>query len=120
MDNDAVWLLSIKVKRKCYFAVSQVEYGVRNLVATKDPRLTVVMDCQGTKTFGFPVQMLKSCIVLVQEHYPMRLASFFVINAPPLVRAVANAIIQVKSPPFFTRHLLVFISVNISRAGVSL
>jgi len=73
-----------------------VEYGLQNLVTTDDPRLTVVMDCRGLSVFGFPVHMLKSCVVLVQEHYPMRLASFFLINAPPLVRAVANAIIQVR------------------------
>jgi len=73
-----------------------VEYGLQNLITTDDPRLTVVMDCRGTSVFGFPVHMLKSCVVLVQEHYPMRLASFFLINAPPLVRAVANAIIQVR------------------------
>lgn len=76
-------------------AVSQVEYGVQNLLSSEDPRLTVVMDCRGTSVLGFPVQMLKSCVALVQEHYPMRLASFFLINAPPLVRVVANAIIQV-------------------------
>jgi hypothetical protein len=78
--------------------LSQVEYGVQNLLSSEDPRLTVVMDCRGTSVFGFPVQMLKSCVALVQEHYPMRLASFFLINAPPLVRVVANAIIQMLRP----------------------
>ncbi|KAG0630944.1 hypothetical protein M758_1G215400 [Ceratodon purpureus] len=78
--------------------ISQVEYGIQNLLTMDDPRLTVVMDCQGTTAFGFPVKMLKSCVALVQEHYPMRLASLFVVNAPPLVHAVANAIIQMLRP----------------------
>ena len=104
------------MNRKGFFAVSQVEYGIQNLVTTDDPRLTVVMDCRGTTVFGFPVHMMKSCVDLVQEHYPRRLASLFVVNAPPLVRAVANAIIQVEFLHLsFTYYLGVFVSVNISK-----
>jgi hypothetical protein len=75
--------------------VSQVEYGLRDKVARDDARLTAVMDCQGTSAIGFPLNMMKSCSVLVQENYPMRLAALFVINLPPIVQVLANAVLQV-------------------------
>jgi len=78
--------------------VSQVEHGLRNKVLKDDARLTVVMDCQGTSVFGFPLNMVKSCSVLVQEHYPTRLAALFVINLPPVVQVLANAVLQVVKP----------------------
>uniref|UniRef100_A0A0D6R7H5 CRAL-TRIO domain-containing protein n=1 Tax=Araucaria cunninghamii TaxID=56994 RepID=A0A0D6R7H5_ARACU len=78
--------------------VSQVEYGVLNMLNSDDPRITVLMDCQGISTFKFPVQMMKSCCVLVQDHYPTRLASFYVVNLSPIVRVIAQAIIQVLKP----------------------
>lgn len=76
-------------------AVSQVEYGLRNKVPKDDARLTVVMDCQGTSAIGFPLNMMKSCSVLVQKNYPTRLAALFVINLPPIVQVLANAVLQV-------------------------
>eukprot|EP01018_Ginkgo_biloba_P034013 Gb_41254 [translate_table: standard] len=78
--------------------VSQVEYGVLHLINVEDPRITVLMDCEGISAFGFPVQMMKSCAVLVQEHYPTRLASLFVVNLSPVLRVIAQAIIQVLKP----------------------
>lgn len=75
-------------------AVSQVEYGLQN-IEMLDGRLTVVMDCHGTSALGFPVHMMKSCSVLVQENYPTRLASLLIINLPPVVRVIANAVMQV-------------------------
>ena len=76
-------------------AVSQVEYGLRDKVPKDDARLTVVMDCQGTSVIGFPLNMMKSCSVLVQENYPTRLAALFVINLPSIVQVLANAVLQV-------------------------
>jgi hypothetical protein len=76
-------------------AVSQVEHGVLHMLSEEDARLTVVIDCEGTTAFGFPVQMMKTCIVLVQENYPTRLASLFVINLSPVMHMVANTIMQV-------------------------
>lgn len=86
-------------------AVSQVEYGSRNKVPKDDAHLTVVMDCQGTSAIGFPLNMMKSCSVLVQENYPTRLAAFFVINLPPIVQVLANAVLQV----FFSLILVYFL-----------
>ncbi len=76
-------------------AVSQVEHGVLHMLSEEDARLTVVIDCEGTTAFGFPVKMMKTCIVLVQENYPTRLASLFVINLSPVMHMVANTIMQV-------------------------
>ncbi|KAH8955559.1 hypothetical protein BDL97_08G145400 [Sphagnum fallax] len=78
--------------------VSQVEHGVLHMLSEEDARLTVVIDCEGTTAFGFPVQMMKTCIVLVQENYPTRLASLFVINLSPVMHMVANTIMQVLKP----------------------
>lgn len=66
-----------------------------HLLHSADPRLTVIMDCDGTPAIGFPVSMMKSCSLLVQEHYPTRLGKLFVINLPPVVKVIANAVIQV-------------------------
>lgn len=76
-------------------AVSQVDNGLRYKVPKDDARLTVVMDCQGTSAIGFPLNMMKSCSVLVQENYPTRLAALYVINLPPIVQVLANAVLQV-------------------------
>lgn len=87
--------LSSYVKLNIVGAVSQVEHRLRNKMPKDDPRLTVVMDCRGTSAFGFPLNLIKSCSVLVQEHYPTRLAALFVINLPPIVQVLANAVLQV-------------------------
>lgn len=66
-----------------------------HLVNDADPRITVIMDCKGTTAIGFPLQMMKTCAVLVQDNYPTRLAALFAVNLPPVVRVLANAVIQV-------------------------
>ncbi|CAM6093373.1 unnamed protein product [Calypogeia fissa] len=81
--------------RFCQAVVSQVEYGILNLLNDVDPRITVIMDCKGTSAIGFPVHMMKTCAVLVQDNFPTRLASLFAVNLPPVVKIVANAVIQV-------------------------
>ncbi|KAI5084086.1 hypothetical protein GOP47_0000255 [Adiantum capillus-veneris] len=78
--------------------LSQVEYGITHLLRTEDPRITVILDCEGTPALGFPINMLKSCCARVQENYPTRLAALFVVNLPPVVRVIAQAIIQVLKP----------------------
>lgn len=78
--------------------LSQVEYGVANLLYEEDPRITVIIDCEGTPALGFPVHMLKSFCVLMQENYPTRLGALFVVNLPSVVRVIAQAIIQVLKP----------------------
>lgn len=93
--------------------VSQVEYGVLHLLNLEDQRITVLMDCEGIPTFGFPVQMMKSCSILVQLHYPTRLASLLVVNLSPVVRVIAKAIIQVLKP--VTRKKLHIVGDNYQR-----
>jgi len=93
--------------------VSQVEYGVLHLLNLEDQRITVLMDCEGIPAFGFPVQMMKSCSILVQLHYPTRLASLLVVNLSPVVRVIAKAIIQVLKP--VTRKKLHIVGDNYQR-----
>lgn len=78
--------------------VSQVEYGVLHLVNIQDPRITVLMDCEGVSTFRFPMQMMRSCSTILQDHFPNRLALMFVIRLPPVVRVIAQTLIQVLKP----------------------
>eukprot|EP01018_Ginkgo_biloba_P011483 Gb_23883 [translate_table: standard] len=78
--------------------VSQVEYGVLHFLYSGDSRITVIIDCEKTFAFGFPMQMVKSCIVVVQQHFPARLASLFVMNLPPIMRIITKAFIQVLTP----------------------
>ncbi|MCO5598281.1 hypothetical protein L7F22_052373 [Adiantum nelumboides] len=87
-------------ERPCFAqaVLSQVEYGVTHLLRDEDPRITVILDCEGTPALGFPINMLKSCCARVQENYPTRLASLLVVNLPPVVRVIAQAIIQVLKP----------------------
>ncbi|KAJ0983976.1 hypothetical protein J5N97_002332 [Dioscorea zingiberensis] len=79
--------------------VSQLELGILHLVNEEDPRITVLMDCEGLSPFRFPMNMLRSCSSLVQDHFPNRLATLFLIRLPPLVRVVAQTFIQVLKPP---------------------
>lgn len=79
------------------FVVSQLEYGILHLVNTEDPRVTVLMDCQGVSAVRFPMQIMRSFSSLVQDHYPNRLALLFVTRLPSVVRVIAQALIQVIS-----------------------
>ncbi|XP_077214056.1 uncharacterized protein LOC143848888 [Tasmannia lanceolata] len=78
--------------------VSQIEHGVLHLVNVEDPRITVLIDCEGISTIKFPMQMMRSFSGLVQDHYPNRLGLLFVIRLPPLVRVIAQTFIQVLKP----------------------
>lgn len=84
-----------------------------HLLNLEDQRITVLMDCEGIPAFGFPVQMMKSCSILVQLHYPTRLASLLVVNLSPVVRVIAKAIIQVLKP--VTRKKLHIVGDNYQR-----
>ncbi|KAF3794083.1 Phosphatidylinositol/phosphatidylcholine transfer protein [Nymphaea thermarum] len=78
--------------------VSQVEYGIMNLVNKDDPRITVVLDCERISALRFPMKMMKYCSTLMQDHYPNRLASLLVIRLPPVVRLLAQTFIQLLKP----------------------
>ncbi|XP_077236942.1 uncharacterized protein LOC143878555 [Tasmannia lanceolata] len=46
--------------------VSQIEHGVLHLVNVEDPRITVLIDCEGISTIKFPMQMMG--LLLLQRH----------------------------------------------------
>lgn len=77
--------------------VSQVEHGILHLVNTENPQITVLVDCEGI-SLRFPMQLLRSCSVTLQENYPNRLGCLFVIRLPPVVRVIAQTFIQVLKP----------------------
>ncbi|XP_077216549.1 uncharacterized protein LOC143851107 [Tasmannia lanceolata] len=78
--------------------VSQIEHGVLHLVNVEDPRITVLMDCEGVSAIRFPMQMLRSFSGLLQDHYPNRLGVLFIVRLPPIVRVIAQTFIQVLKP----------------------
>lgn len=77
---------------------SQVEHGIVHLVHPEDPLVTVLMDCEGLTPFRFPVQMMRSCATLLQDHYPNRLAALFVVRLPSVARVIAQTLFQVLRP----------------------
>lgn len=76
-------------------AVSQVEAGVLKLGSREDPSITVLVDCECKRTSGFPMERFKSRALLLQDHYPLRLAALLVVNLPPEMRGVAHEVIKV-------------------------
>lgn len=86
--------------RPCFVqaVVSQVEQGVLHLVNEENPRITVLVDCEGLSPLKFPMQMMRSCSTLVQDHYPDRLGTLFVIRLPSVVRVIAQTFFQVLKP----------------------
>lgn len=76
-------------------AVSQIEHGVLHLVDTENPQITILLDCEGLSPLRFPMQIMRSCSSLLQDHFPNRLGCLFVIRLPPVVRVVAQTFIQV-------------------------
>ncbi|XP_059626635.1 uncharacterized protein LOC132269461 [Cornus florida] len=78
--------------------VSQVEHGVLHLVDSKNPQITVLVDCEGLSPLRFPMQVMRSCSTLLQDHFPNRLGCLFVIRLPPVVRVIAQTFIQDLKP----------------------
>ncbi|XP_022752756.1 uncharacterized protein LOC111301401 isoform X2 [Durio zibethinus] len=78
--------------------ISQVEHGVMHLVGPENPEVTVLVDCEGLSPFRIPMQIMRSCSSLLQDHYPNRLGCLFVIRLPPVVRVIAQTFIQVLKP----------------------
>lgn len=90
--------------------VSQIEHGVMNLVDKEHPQITVLMDCKGLSPFGFPMQMMRSCAILLQDHYPRRLGCLAVIRLPAVARVITQTLFQVLKPA--TRQKLRIIGEN--------
>lgn len=75
--------------------VSHVEHGVLHLVNAENPEITVLVDCQGLSPFKIPMQVMRTCSSLLQDHFPNRLGCLFVIRLPPVLRVIAQTFIQV-------------------------
>ncbi|KAL9266685.1 Phosphatidylinositol/phosphatidylcholine transfer protein SFH2-like protein [Drosera capensis] len=87
--------------------VSQVEYGMLNLIGGRNPQMAVLIDCERLPPLKIPLQMMRSCCAIFQEHYPDRLGSMFVIRLPPVLRVLAQTFIQILKP--VTRQRLKFL-----------
>lgn len=92
---------------------SQIEYAILHLVPAEDSLVTVLMDCEGLAPFRFPLHMMRSCAVLLQDYYPNRLAALFVVRLPPIARMIAMTLFQVLRPG--TRQKLRILGENYQR-----
>lgn len=84
--------------RFCQAIISQVEYGVLHLVNSDSTQITVVVDCHGLSPYRIPMQMIRSCLFLLQDHYPGRLGCVFVVRLRPVLRVFCQTLIQVLRP----------------------
>lgn len=82
-------------------AVSNVEHGVLHLVDPENPQITVLVDCEGLSPLKVPMQIIKTCSSLLQDHFPNRLGCLIVIRLPPVLRVIAQTFIQVSFPNLF-------------------
>ncbi|PON51456.1 CRAL-TRIO lipid binding domain containing protein [Trema orientale] len=78
--------------------VSQVEHGVLHLVNAENPEITVLVDCEGLSPFKIPMQVIRTCSTLLQDHFPNRLGCLFVVRLPPVLRVIAQTFIQMLKP----------------------
>ncbi|MBA0850948.1 hypothetical protein Goshw_010010 [Gossypium schwendimanii] len=90
--------ISLPERAMVVAAVSQVEHGIMYLVSPENPEVTVLVDCEGLSPFKIPMQVMRSCSSLLQDHYPNRLGCLFVIRLPSVVRVIAQTFIQVLKP----------------------
>ncbi|KAI4385541.1 hypothetical protein MLD38_003555 [Melastoma candidum] len=78
--------------------ISQVEHGVLHLLDEDNPRITVLVDCEGLAPYKIPMQTMRSCFSILQDHYPGRLGTLFVLRLPAVLRVIAQALLQVLKP----------------------
>ncbi|KAJ1381803.1 CRAL-TRIO lipid binding domain [Sesbania bispinosa] len=93
-SNLVFWHGSDLLHRPCLI----VEYGVLHLVDADNPQITVLVDCEGLSPLRIPMQTIKYCSSLLQDHFPNRLGCLFVIRLPAIVRVIAQTFIQVLKP----------------------
>nr|XP_011461242.1 PREDICTED: SEC14-like protein 5 [Fragaria vesca subsp. vesca] len=84
--------------------ISQVDHGVFHLLDANNTQITVVVDCEGLTPLKIPMQVLRTCSSLLQDHFPNRLGCLFVVRLPPMLRVIAQTFIQVLKP--YTREKL--------------
>ncbi|KAJ6715896.1 SEC14 CYTOSOLIC FACTOR FAMILY PROTEIN / PHOSPHOGLYCERIDE TRANSFER FAMILY PROTEIN [Salix koriyanagi] len=78
--------------------ISQVEYGVLHLVDEDSPQITVLVDCDGISPSKIPMQMMRSCALLLQDNFPNSLGLLLAIRLPAAVQVIAQTFIQVLKP----------------------
>lgn len=78
--------------------VSQIEHGILRLVNVEHPQITVLMDCEGLSPLGFPIHTMRSCAMLLQDHYPNRLSSLIIVRLPQVAQIIMQAFFQVLKP----------------------
>ncbi|XP_021716187.1 uncharacterized protein LOC110684090 isoform X2 [Chenopodium quinoa] len=78
--------------------VSQMEHGILHLADRESPGITVVVDCKGLSPFRLPVQMIRSCSLLFQDHFPHCLGGLYVIRLPHVIRVMAQTVMKVLKP----------------------
>ncbi|KAL0408017.1 UNVERIFIED_CONTAM: hypothetical protein Sradi_1736100 [Sesamum radiatum] len=78
--------------------VSQVEHGVLHLVDGENAQITVLVDCRGLSPLRFPMQTMRYCCNLLQDHFPNVLGCLIIIRLPSVVRVIAQTFIQVLKP----------------------
>ncbi|CAL5386881.1 unnamed protein product [Camellia sinensis] len=91
-------LPSHEIPRFVQAVVSQVEHGILHLVDPENSRITVIVDCKGLSPLRVPMQLMRSCSAIFQDHFPNRLGFLFVIRLPPIVRVIAQTFIKVLKP----------------------
>nr|GLL43030.1 uncharacterized protein LOC109193128 [Ipomoea trifida] len=87
--------------------VSQVYHGTMHLADRENPQITVLVDCEGLSPLRLPMQMIRTCCTLLQNHFPNALGCLFVIRLPSIARVVAQTFVQVFKP--VTRQKLRFL-----------
>ncbi|VVB11145.1 unnamed protein product [Arabis nemorensis] len=78
--------------------ISQVEHGVLHLLHPGNSELTVLVDCDGLSPLRIPMQMMRSCSSILQDHFPNHLGCLFIIRLPPVVRVISQTFIQILRP----------------------
>lgn len=71
-------------------AVSQMEHGILHLADRESPKVMVLVDCEGLSPFKLPMQMIRSCSLLFQDHFPHCLGGLYVIRLPPVIRVMVQ------------------------------
>lgn len=72
-----------------------MEFGILHLVDGENPQITVLVDCHGLSPLRFPMQTMRYCCNIFQDHFPNILGCLIVIRLPPVVRVIAQTVIQV-------------------------
>ncbi|KAL9247682.1 hypothetical protein vseg_021089 [Gypsophila vaccaria] len=86
--------------------VSQMDHGILHL-SDQNPQIMVLVDCEGLSPFRLPLQMIRSCSLLLQDHFPNCLGGLFIIRLPPVVRMMAQTLMKALNP--VTREKLKFL-----------